>query len=103
MTNKVALLQHLIWEEVILRRESNIHAFMKGLSHLKLLELMQKYPEILRPLFVADSAKSQVTTESFLKLMGSLRPREEKQQKAFDYFQDFIIYLGGWFAYQLTY
>ena len=30
MTNKAALLQHLIWEEVILRRESNIHAFMKG-------------------------------------------------------------------------
>ena len=54
------------------------------MNHLKLLKLMQKYPEILRPLLVAGSAKCQVTTESFLKLMGSLRLREEKQQKAFD-------------------
>ena len=51
------------------------------------------------PVFVAATTKSQVTTESFLKLMGSLRPRKGNQQKAFDYFRDFIIYLGGWLAY----
>ena len=44
MENKASLLQHLIWEEVILRREGNIQAFKQGLDCLKLLQLMQTWP-----------------------------------------------------------
>ena len=56
MANKAALLQHLMLEEVILRRECNIQlqAFMQGLGHLKLLELMQQYPELLMPSLVPE-------------------------------------------------
>ena len=54
MANKAALLQHLMLEEVILRRECNIQAFMQGLGHFKLLELMQQYPVLLKPSLVPE-------------------------------------------------
>lgn len=59
---------------------------MQGLSNLNLLELMQKHPELLKPLFVAGLAQSELSAETFLSLIESLRPREENQQRAYDYF-----------------
>lgn len=95
VANRAALLQHLMWEEVILRRESNIKAFMQGLSCLNLLELMQKHPELLKPLFVVEPDESELSVDAFLRLIGSLRPQEEAQQRAYDYFMELIIHLGS--------
>lgn len=73
IANKAALLQQLIWEEVILRREGNIQAFKRGLNHLKLLQFMQTNADLLKPLFVAKC--EEVTAEVFMGLVSSLRPR----------------------------
>lgn len=84
MANKATLLQRLIWDEVILRREGNIQAFKRGLTYLKLLQLMQANPDLLKPLFVAKS--EEVTAEAFMGLVSTLRPQEVEQRQAFDYF-----------------
>ena len=41
--NKAALLQHLILEEVIVRREDNLKAFIIGLEQLGLRGLIKAY------------------------------------------------------------
>lgn len=91
IANKAVLLQQLIWEEVILRREGNIRAFKRGLGHLNLLQLMHTNPDLMKPLFVAKS--EEVTAEVFMGLVSSLRPQKIEQQRAFDYFRDFVFHL----------
>ena len=97
MENKASLLQHLIWEEVILRREGNIQAFKRSLDCLQLLQLMQTWPDIiiLKPLFVSQPAMENVTAMAFLGLMASLKPHDEDQQRAYEYFHDFVVHLEG--------
>ncbi len=93
MENKASLLQHLIWEEVILRKEGNVQAFKRGLDCLMLLQLMQTWPDVLKPLFVAQPTMKEVTAEAFLGLVASLKPHDKDQQRAYDYFHDFVFHL----------
>ncbi len=51
-SNKSALLQQLIWEEVVARREDNMMAFRRGISILGMIELFQRHPVLTRPLLV---------------------------------------------------
>lgn len=95
LTNKAGLLQHLIWEEVILRRDGNIQAFKRGLDHLKLLQLMQTHPALLKPLFVVQPTCEDLTAQAFWGLVASLRPRDEDKQQAYDFFRDFVFHLEG--------
>ncbi len=93
--NKAVLLQHLIWDEVILRREGNIQAFKRGLGDLGLLQLVQRYPDLMKPLFVAQPDGQEVTALAFMGLVESLKPTEKEQLRAYDYFQDLVAYLGS--------
>lgn len=93
--NKSSLLQHLILEEVIIRREENLRAFVRGLDYLGLANLLQAYPHLLKPVFTAQLNTPTLTPESFWSLVESLRPCEIPKQRAYDYFRSFVTYLGG--------
>lgn len=88
-------MQQLIWEEVIQRRDQNIQAFKRGLSQLKLFELIQKHPDLLKPLFVAQPSQREITAEDFWGLVASLKPHEHQRARVFEYFREFVFYLGG--------
>ena len=97
MSNKSYLLQKLIFEEVITRREGSSQAFRRGLNHLGLVPLLQSFPD-MKPLFVAQPVK--LTAERFLSLIVSLKPQEAKQRHVFDNFFAFVQHLEGeWFSY----
>ena len=52
LANKTALLQGLIFDEVIAKRQDHIAAFQKGLEKLKVMALVRKHPQQMRKLFV---------------------------------------------------
>ena len=93
MLNKSYLLQKLIFEEVITRREGSLQAFRRGLNHLGLVPLLQSFPDMMKPIFVAEPVK--LTAESFLSLIVSLKPQEAEQRHAFDFFCAFVQHLQG--------
>ena len=53
-SKKGALLQQLIMEEVIIRQEANLKAFRRGLGVLEITRILEEYPKLLRPLFIAE-------------------------------------------------
>jgi len=93
--NKAALLQHLILEEVIVRREDNIRAFGNGLEQLGLLTLIKTYPTLMKLLFTYQE-QAPLTAGHFWELVVSVRPTaEDRKITAFDLFHEFIDYLEG--------
>ena len=93
--NKAALLQHLILEEVIVRREDNLKAFIIGLEQLGLRGLIKAYPTLMKPLFTRQD-QAPLTADQFRMLIGSVRPGfDDEKSKAFDFFHDLVNYLEG--------
>ena len=80
-SNKSSLIQHLIWEEVIQRRDQNIQAFKRGPKQFKMVELIQKHPDMLKPLFVAQPSQ-EITAGEFWSLVASLKPSAHEHQRA---------------------
>ena len=91
--NKDALLQQLILEEVVIRREANILAFQRGMHMLGVSELIQCYPTLMRPLLVAE--EKVLTSEQFMSFIGSLKPSEPAELLAYNRFVELITYIGG--------
>ena len=87
--NKAALLQHLILEEVIVRWEDNLKAFILGLELLGLRSVIKIYPTLMKPLFMHQDQAS-LTADRFrmlIVLIGSVRPgSDDDRSKAFDFF-----------------
>ena len=93
--NKAALLQHLILEEVIVRQEDNLKAFIRGLEQLGLQGLIKAYPTLVKPLFTCQD-QAPLTADQFWMLIGSVRPgSDDEKSKAFDFFHDLVDYLEG--------
>lgn len=63
-------------------------AFYRGLDSLKFGDLMKDFPSLTQSLFVAKF--SPITASMFLTLVSSVRPVDETQKKAYDYFMEFI-------------
>lgn len=72
MRNRSLLLQQLMHEEVIVRREGNLQAFQRGLDSLQLSDLLVAHPQLMRPLFVAEDGKHLTATE-FISLIVTPR------------------------------
>ncbi len=94
-SNKGALLQQLILEEVIIRREANILAFQRGMAILS--DLIRRYPALMRPLLVAEECV--LTSDLFMSLIGSLKPSEPTELLSFERFVDLVVYIGGRFVF----
>ena len=72
--NRYRLIQCLITEEVIMKREKNMNAFFKGLNSLKVGDLLVENPEYL---FVFK--EHVLTADTFLNLIESLKPPLQKE------------------------
>ncbi len=91
--NRYRLIQNLIGEEVILKRERNMKAFFCGLNVLKVGDLMLAQPEKMKSLFVYE--ENLLTADSFMNLVESMRPPLEKQAQSFEYFKEYVYYIEG--------
>lgn len=89
--NKTALLQQLIWEEAVVRREHNLMAFRRGMKVLGIVELLQQYPNLTRPLLVAE--KSVLSSQQFLSLIDAVKPECPDECLAYERFMEFIAYI----------
>ena len=67
LANKTALLQGLIFDEVIAKRQDHIAAFQKGLERLEVMELIRKHPQQMRKLFVHSD--ETLNADQFLSLI----------------------------------
>ena len=89
--NRYRLIQSLISEEVITKREQNIQAFMKGLNLLKVGDLVAAYPDLMKEVFVYKH--TNITADQFLALVTSPKPDSPKHAQAFDHFVHFVNHL----------
>ena len=87
--NKSALLQLLIWEEVVKRREENLMAFRKGMNVLGMLDMLKNYPVLTRPLLVAED-DAVLTSKEFRSLIGSSKPVVPEEIQSYNRFMEFI-------------
>ena len=92
-SNKDALLQQLIIEEVIIRQEANLKAFRCGLGVLGMTSMLEEYPHLLRPLFVEE--EHPLTASQFKNLIESERPSDPVQSRAYDMFMEFVTHIEG--------
>lgn len=60
---------------------------------------MQTYPDLLKPLFVAQPSRHEITAEEFWALVASLKPLDHQRALAFEYFREFVFYLGSKLIY----
>ena len=67
LENKAQLLEMVVTEEVILKRDANISAFRRGLSVLKFLDVCKSNCKLVAPLFVYD--EQVLNAEEFKKLL----------------------------------
>ncbi len=93
-SNKTALLQHLIWEEVVARREDNMAAFRRGMSVLQMVELMHHNPVLTKPLLIAESS-SVLTSKQLIDLISSSKPEQQDECQAYERFIEFISQIEG--------
>ena len=93
-TNKLSFLQHLLLDEVIMKRERNLKAFASGLNVLGLADVIKVHPQLTRKIFVMESAEP-LTPAQFLGLIGSVCPEIEEQVQAYQFFIEFVPYLHG--------
>ena len=92
-TNKDAFLQQLILEEVIVRREANLKAFLCGMRVLGVASLVMDYPFLMKPLMVAG--EFTLTSPLFLSLIKGHRPLEPEHSLTYDMFFEFVKTIGG--------
>lgn len=91
--NKDVMLQQLILEEVIIRREANLKAFRRGMRVLEITDKLQEYSHLLRPLFVAE--EHAITASQFKGWIESERPSDPEQGHAYDMFMEFVAHIEG--------
>ena len=92
--NRYEMIHHLVHEEVVTKRERNMHAFLRGLNVLELGDLIDTHPDEMVKLFQYQPQKC-VTSEQFLGLIGSLKPASLSHQQAYEHFKLLLHHLEG--------
>lgn len=91
LSTKGALLQGLVWDEVVGKRERQVRAFRKGLDRFGLLDMIVRHRDLAEELFVFH--ESTLSLAEFKNLMSSEPPDKEtqpKQAKAYQWFLDYL-------------
>ena len=82
------LVQGLIVEEVIGKRERRMCAMKNGLEWAGFLDLIRQYPEKMRPLLV--HCGSELTYNQFQALIYSAPPSQPVERRAYEWFFEYI-------------
>ncbi len=88
MSNKATLLQGLIFDEVVKKRQPQIMALRKGLERFGIMRLCRRYPKFMKELFVY-SDRSFGAAE-FLALIQPPTTTSEESKQAWDWFQHYV-------------
>ena len=77
LQNKSSLLQYLILDEVITKRERQLKAIRKGLNRFQLLEPLQRYKAVMMPLFVRENQVLVISPDGFESMVSSSRSSDK--------------------------
>lgn len=91
--NRYRLIQCLITEEVISKREKNMNAFFRGLNNINVGDLITAHPKKFKNMFVFQ--EYILTADTFMSLVKSLKPPLQKEAQAFEFFKEYVYYLEG--------
>lgn len=75
----------------MVKREQNLKAFCRGLNSLNIGSLIKMHPDVMRSLFVAQ--KGDITADIFFSLMSNDPPRNEAEERAVNYFKEFVVHI----------
>ena len=76
-TTKTEFLQCLIHNEVVQKRLKSVQSFCQGLEHLKVVTLLRKNPDLMKPVFLFQWHQA-LTSDVFLSLVSTPKPKEQK-------------------------
>ncbi len=93
MASKTRLLQQLMQEEVLVKRDKNLQAFRRGLTTLGVLDLITAYPSLMRPFFIWRD--QPLTAQSFMEMVEAAPHKGEITQTAFKFFEELVYSLEG--------
>jgi len=85
---KNSLVQGLIIDEVIGKRERQMCAVSNGLEWAGFLDLIRQYPEKMRPLFVYCGR--ELTCDQFKVLIDSSPPNQPVEKRAYEWFFEYV-------------
>ncbi len=91
LPTKARLLQGLIWDEVVGKRERQLRAFRKGLDNFGILKMIVDHRDLAEELFVFH--ESALSLEDFRSLISSKPPdgdTEPKKAQAYLWFMDYL-------------
>lgn len=91
MSTKASLLQGLIWDEVVGKREQQLRAFRKGLENFGIMRLVEDHPDLAEELFVFKNI--QMTANDFKLLISSLPPNADTNPKHGQVYHWFLQYI----------
>ncbi len=80
VTSKSALVQELVYEGVIERRQTQVLDIRKGWQMFRLVSLIRKHPEELRSLLVHNEQTSCLNVNDMLNLFHFGVPKDEREQ-----------------------
>ena len=86
--NKSLLLWELVYEELVLKRRSQIKSIQEGLEISGLLRYIKDYPDLCRPIFV--SSCMQIKPEELLNVIKNDEHEDYEKQQAFKYLEIMI-------------
>jgi len=85
---KNSLVQGLIIDEVIGKRERQMCAVSNGLEWAGFLDFIRQYPEKMRPLFVYCGR--ELTCDQFKVLINSSPPNQPVEKRAYEWFFEYV-------------
>lgn len=89
VSNKAEIIQGLLLDEVITKREQNIRALTRGMDHFGILSLLLKYPDKFAELFT--HTERNLTAEDLKKMIIlSNPPKTQAESSAYQYFLDYL-------------
>lgn len=86
MSSKSNLIQSLIVEEVIGKRQAQIGNLRKGLGMFGVLSICKRYPELCKTLFV--HTEYELNFQDFKSLLA--KPVAEGHDKVYEWFIDYL-------------
>lgn len=99
--NKAEFLDGLIKEEILLKRQTMISAFGRGMQQLGVLSLIRNHFDELKDTFVFN-ASQQLTPSKFIGLIESKVPDKSCERRVYKWFLQYIHMKGLFLDDSLT-
>ena len=89
LASKSELLQQLIFNEVVQKRQQAIHSVCRGLDQLKVVKLLRGNADIMKPVFLFDPTL-QLTPDILCNNISTPKPSDERLKQVYEWFLDYV-------------